>query len=444
MSRDTGDRWSDHPCEALSALVDGELQAGERAAVEAHLAACPVCRALKDDVELLQRAVAAEPPPPVPTDLAARIRGRLAERAPASAIPVTRPWWAPRWPVPMPAAAAAAAVVVAALAWLAWPGGRPPGVAVRTGDIADHEAAGAAGAAAADALSNLRSLGYIGPAEPPKTAPAPASVPAPGLTLAPPPPAKPMRARSQAPTEIARGNVEAKARAPESSADAETGTRSENRPVELQTPAYDGAWSRADGNAGRAELDARVSPQKTLKKDAARAAEPVTTPMALREAAVSEATSAAIASPSTPRPLDASPYVVSLEPEDAMTVRVRDYECTIPIAPADARLLAGFSAAATTQAAASVPAARKAEVGVAPAAGAPATPAVGPTAPPRPAAPSAGTPSPGSAAGSQGAVAQPAEPTPVVLPPAAHQMVVYLVRERYRALIEARCGPLPR
>jgi putative zinc finger protein len=425
MSRDTGDRWSDHPCEALSALVDGELEAGERAAVEAHLAACLICRALKDDVELLDRAVAAEPPPPVPADLAARIRGRLAGGASAPAV--ARPWWAPRWPVPMPAAAAAAAVVVATLAWLAWPGGRPQDAAMRAGDIATHEAAGAAGTtgtadapATADTLPRLRSLGYLRtPAEPPATAPAPAPAPAPTPALAPPPPpanpAAPSIAqkaapqRPQAPTGLAREGVEAK--------------------------------SRASGSPAGADFDAETGNRqlvKTLKKDAAPAAETLTTPMALRESAVAEATAASggSAPPVAPRPLDASPYIVSLEPEEAMTVRVRDYECTIPIAPADARLLAAFGAPAPTTATASVPVARKAEAGAAPAAGAPAAA--------RPAAPAAGTVGAGSTAGSPGAVAQPAEPAPVVLPPAARQTVVYLVRERYRALLEERCGPLPR
>ena len=35
---------SEHPLESLSAYLDGELQAAERMAVEAHLADCPGCR----------------------------------------------------------------------------------------------------------------------------------------------------------------------------------------------------------------------------------------------------------------------------------------------------------------------------------------------------------------------------------------------------------------
>lgn len=45
-----------HPEEKLSAYVDGELPPEEVAAVEAHLAGCAECRALVEDLEVLDRS----------------------------------------------------------------------------------------------------------------------------------------------------------------------------------------------------------------------------------------------------------------------------------------------------------------------------------------------------------------------------------------------------
>ncbi|HXH05438.1 MAG TPA: zf-HC2 domain-containing protein, partial [Vicinamibacterales bacterium] len=68
-------------CEAfevrVSALVDGELDAVERARVEAHLEACAACRSLLADLrELRQRAARLEARRP-PPDLWPRIAAAL-------------------------------------------------------------------------------------------------------------------------------------------------------------------------------------------------------------------------------------------------------------------------------------------------------------------------------------------------------------------------------
>jgi hypothetical protein len=284
----------------------------------------------------------------------------------------------------------------------------------------------------------LRESAAETPAPPPAPAPAPApeaaAAPeaAPTSKVAPTPKVTPPRSAET--TEVAHGNAEAKPPSAKALVDGET--VSLNRSRALRSDPADQAWSRVDGDAGRAET--------TPKKDAAPSSEPVIAQTAFREAASpgeAPAYAAAPAQPVASRRLDASPYIVRLEPDNAMTVQVRDYECTVPIAPEDAQVLAVFGAAATMPAAtpmpaaASVPAKSKVEAGAAPAAGPPVA---------RPATPSAGTPTPGAAAGSPGAGTPPAEPAPVVLPPAARQAVVLLVRERYRALIEGRCGPLPR
>src|SRR6185369_9369249 len=112
-----------HPVEALSALIDGELDGDERSALESHLAACAGCRDLVDDLKTLGRAVADDAVPATPPDLAPRIAAALPERAYAApSLPAIAPrsWF--RAPMPL---AAAASFVVATLVWLAWPAGGP-------------------------------------------------------------------------------------------------------------------------------------------------------------------------------------------------------------------------------------------------------------------------------------------------------------------------------
>jgi hypothetical protein len=408
---------TDHPCEALSALVDGELPAAESAAVEAHLLACPVCRALKEDVMRLDQALAAETPPPVPADLAARIRGRLEARAPRR-----RPaWWSVRLAATMPAAAAAA-VVVAALGWMAWRGARPPG-AIPTEEVAAHAPGAAPAASGAPAATGE------GAADAPATAPPPlpsAAGRAPERTSAP--------ASPPAPAEVARQNLEPKSRPPEASADA--GAEPGSPPPAVLPHAADRAWSRADAGAVGQETSGEAG------REAAPSAEPFTEQPLLRAAAPpesrpapAEARPAFVAAPVAPPRLEASPYIVRLEADDSMNVRVDDYTCTVPITPEDARLLSVIGDAATAPTAAGMKTARKRDVGAAQSAVPPPTAASG--------SPAAEV-KPGAPGGSSGAIAPPPEPAPLVLPAAARQAVVHMVRERYRPIIEQRCGPLPR
>src|SRR3972149_6545644 len=53
-----------HPHGLISALLDGDLAAPEREAVDRHLAGCPSCRDLLEDLRRLAAAAAADPPPP--------------------------------------------------------------------------------------------------------------------------------------------------------------------------------------------------------------------------------------------------------------------------------------------------------------------------------------------------------------------------------------------
>ena len=116
-------RDESHPVERLSALLDGELAAEDRASLEAHLRACARCRALLEGLRAVSRAAAGEEPPPVPDGLAGRIAWRIrAAHRPRTAP--ARPWW--RSPVPLTAAATVAAVGLLIGTW--WLERGEPGV----------------------------------------------------------------------------------------------------------------------------------------------------------------------------------------------------------------------------------------------------------------------------------------------------------------------------
>jgi anti-sigma factor RsiW len=53
----------DHVIERLGAWLGGELEGGERAAVEAHLAACAACRREADALQAVWRTLGAAPAP---------------------------------------------------------------------------------------------------------------------------------------------------------------------------------------------------------------------------------------------------------------------------------------------------------------------------------------------------------------------------------------------
>jgi hypothetical protein len=214
----------------------------------------------------------------------------------------------------------------------------------------------------------------------------------------------------------------------------------------IQTPAAkpgepESTWSRLDSAAERAESPAR----KESAKDATADLDRMATQGGFVEATVKQepparsVATAANAPPATapsmlpavearpalamsPSPvasplLEAAPYIVRLLPDGSMSVRARDYQCVVPIAPEDARLLSTLGDAATTDAVARGPAPGPAATGSAAAAGTTAT---------------------------AGAAPASAAAAPAILSPEARQAIVHLVRERYRAIIEERCGQLPR
>ena len=72
-----------HPTLELTVLLDGSLPEGERAELEAHLAACGGCRAERDRLAATLALLGALPPAPAPSPtFEARFHARLAaERA---------------------------------------------------------------------------------------------------------------------------------------------------------------------------------------------------------------------------------------------------------------------------------------------------------------------------------------------------------------------------
>ncbi len=110
-----------HPRELLSPYLDGELPKDARAAVEAHLAACAPCRSLLQDFRALAAANLREAPPPVPAELAGRIRRAIESQEGSGGAP--RRW--SLWSYRLGLAAAASVVLIVGL-WILRPAPVPP------------------------------------------------------------------------------------------------------------------------------------------------------------------------------------------------------------------------------------------------------------------------------------------------------------------------------
>jgi len=76
-----------HPVKSLSAYLDGEIAAPERALLEAHLAGCASCRAERDRLSRALALIAELPPAPAPSEtfeprFYARLAAEKAKRRP--------------------------------------------------------------------------------------------------------------------------------------------------------------------------------------------------------------------------------------------------------------------------------------------------------------------------------------------------------------------------
>jgi hypothetical protein len=128
--------------DAIGELVDGTLPPGERAALDAHLAACPACRALARDLERIRSTASALDRLRPPDEAWLRLAARLPDAG-------RRPRVVPRWPW---LAAAAVLVLTVGLAFVLLDRLPSPGV-VPAGTTPASQAAG--NAAAQDPVESL-------------------------------------------------------------------------------------------------------------------------------------------------------------------------------------------------------------------------------------------------------------------------------------------------
>lgn len=73
-----------HPDDRLHELLDGQLPAGERAAVEDHLASCTRCQRLRESLLAARRLLRSTGGEAAPPGLAARVRSALATAGPGN------------------------------------------------------------------------------------------------------------------------------------------------------------------------------------------------------------------------------------------------------------------------------------------------------------------------------------------------------------------------
>jgi len=83
----------------VQAEFDGELDAAQAAALEAHRAGCPICQAAQAELLRTRALLRAEPYEPTPDDVRARVMARLRQAQPqAAAAPrLTRRGWSRLW-----------------------------------------------------------------------------------------------------------------------------------------------------------------------------------------------------------------------------------------------------------------------------------------------------------------------------------------------------------
>jgi anti-sigma factor RsiW len=84
----------------VQAELDGELDAAQAAALEAHRQGCPICQAAQAELLRARALLRAEPYETTPDDVRARVIARLRQAAPQAVPPATRPprrSWSTLW-----------------------------------------------------------------------------------------------------------------------------------------------------------------------------------------------------------------------------------------------------------------------------------------------------------------------------------------------------------
>ena len=112
--------WMGHPEAELSEFLDGGLDERARLGLETHLAGCPDCAALLDDlraITLQARSLESRPPE---TDLWPLIAERIGAEPKVVALPARRPRMEWRFDLSLPQLAAAAAIVAVLSGGTVW------------------------------------------------------------------------------------------------------------------------------------------------------------------------------------------------------------------------------------------------------------------------------------------------------------------------------------
>lgn len=409
----------DHPIELLSASIDRELRPSEAAALEAHLEGCAGCRGLLVDFRRLDEALVDDPAPAVPAGLKERILSAARSRP----APRQVPFWRQAMPL-----AAAASIVMAVLIWYGRPDRLPP-LSEAVPDSAGNQphAAGSAVSSKPDdkpapGLADRAHEGFLAPRDglaKTNPSPAPGTKPAPEAVMAQVAPqdklakkskdsagtagswkvepmAEPRRERSaQEEAVVEAGSLSTPAPSAPAPSDATASAAPQAMggpapPAERKEEEAEKQRLAANEAAGRREAEKAVEPQV--------AAETAKAPGMMARNAPAAAPMQAAETRPRPVGLFAAPYIVTLQDERTMRVERGAWTCSVPIDDADAKRLA---AAAEEIVRAS------------------------------------GAASDSTAVPAGGAVV-------VTASPQAREAILRLVRERYRPVIESRCGSLPR
>lgn len=168
----------DEYLELISASLDGALSPEEQEALTAHLASCPECQRLFDDLLSLRAALRDLPPVEVPAGLKDRVMDAVAAEAEKTKVVPFAPKRAPRhWQRWLASAAALALVVMGTWSWKPWESAadRPRSAESAAGRGSSVPDSGSASAGTADAAAPARqpsSLSVPAEAQPAEAQPA--------------------------------------------------------------------------------------------------------------------------------------------------------------------------------------------------------------------------------------------------------------------------------
>ena len=112
--------YHDEYVELISAAVDGALSPAQQEKLEAHLALCPECRALYEELTALYAALLDLPPVEVPAGLTERIMAAVAAEQVLPFAPAEKKKPAAHWQRWLASAAVLAVVIAGAWGWKPW------------------------------------------------------------------------------------------------------------------------------------------------------------------------------------------------------------------------------------------------------------------------------------------------------------------------------------